>query len=225
MHTIRRAAFVGQPRPLSGDLGTSPLPGDQAGQPHTEDRHGAWLGDRRRLREPAHGSERRPDLPGGRQTAGVYVEPRSDSRSFLVALMPSGSLSAAPLVLDADEAVVAGVGDDLEDPGEVERRLPARRRRSRSSWPRRPWRRASSGRWRRRCRSCTSRAGPWGSCRSRAACRIVGLPTAFIRASRASGLLDGPPWFSQMIVDLVLLAVLGQRRRTPRRRPRCRSGL
>ena len=85
----------GQPRPLSGDWGTAPLPGDQAGQPLTEDRHGAWLGGRR-LRRAGDGSESRPDLPGGRQAAGVYVEPRSDSSRRLVALMPSGSVRRLP---------------------------------------------------------------------------------------------------------------------------------
>ena len=52
--------------------------------------------------------------------AGSYIEPRSFSSNRLVALMPSGSLRPAAFVFDPDEAVIAGVGDDLEDPRVVE---------------------------------------------------------------------------------------------------------
>ena len=124
--------------------------------------------------------------------------PRSDSSSFLVARIPSGSLSRLAFVLDADEAVIAGVGDDLHDPGVVELGLLARLVEI-VALGRDPL-------------GIGHHPGdgvvdvdrvlavlPGESCRSRGACRRSACPTAFIRAIRASGLLDGPPWFSQMI--------------------------
>ena len=132
------------------------------------------------------------------QATGCCARPAERLEELLGRLDPLGLGQPLAFVLDADEAVVAAVGDDLQDPGIVERGLAAAGRRSRSSWRRPPWRTASSGRSRRRRRSCTSLAGPWGSCRSRGSVPNRSLPTQEIRASRASGLLDGPPWFSQM---------------------------
>ena len=127
-----------------------------------------------------------------RRQAGWYMLPRSDSSSFLVARMPSGSPSRLSFVLDPDEAVIAGIGDDLHDPGEVELGLLARfveivaLGRDPLGIGHHPGDRVVDvDRVLARLR--------WGKLPKSGRVPKAGLPTAFIKAIMASGLLDGPP--------------------------------
>ena len=159
-----------------------------------------------------------------RHAPGWYVLPRSDSSSFLVALIPSGSLSRLALVLDAHEAVVAGVGDDLHDPGEVEHGLPAgvvevvALGRDPLGIRHHPGDRVVDVD---RVLAASAFAGKLPKSGS---VPKVGLFTAFIRAIRASGLLEGPPWFSQMILIRLFSPYSASLDAAPRPRRRRRSG-